>query len=175
MPFYKPNSNGNYLSHCNPHPAQEIIEDDNVSVILNNFNNNWNIRETRLKDLIDDVYHNLERTEGFHYGVSKEVCKLKGENGEIPTNKVIREHAVPATIVIEEIKRRVIVTGVIQSEEDLLGFLKEHYYMCYVTKKEDKKLNKKKMPNNWNDWDNWIARYKKAGIELDEKPTGQKD
>lgn len=178
MPFYKPNSNGNYLSHCNPHPAQEIIEDDNVSVILNNFNNNWNIRETRLKDLIDDVYHNLERTEGFHYGVSEAAWALRDENGWIPKRMVTCEHAVPSTIVIEEMRNE-IENESITTEQELLNFLRTHFYMCLITKNEDNSLRiaglHRRMPETWNrNWNNWIVRYNYVGINLNENhiPTG---
>ena len=179
MGYYKPNKNGNYLSHCNPRPTQNIIEDDNVKVILSNYNNNLNIRETRLKDLIDDVYHNLEKTEGFHYGVSEAAWALRDENGQIPTNMVIREHAVPSTIVIEEMRNE-IGNGSITTEQELLDFLRRHFYMCLITREENGRFNANNgliddMPENWNkNWDNWIARYQQVDINLHENhiPTG---
>lgn len=126
-----------------------------------------NIREARLRVLINDVYEYLERFEGFHYGISEGVSMLN--DNEINSEQVILDHAVPSNVIIRTLK------AISPNEKDLLDFFRRHYYMCLLTKKENKEVDKElrmKMPSSWklNDWANWDARYREKGIVLKIKP-----
>jgi len=58
-----------------------------------------------------------------------------------------------------------------QSREELLNFMKNYYFICLITHKEDDKLREvkltKSMPKNWT---SWKERYDKAGIKITINP-----
>ena len=166
MGRYNKNSRGFYPSHGTNGKSKEVIEDVLTAI---RFILRLKLRDQRLRCFVNDVFEYLERTEGFHYGLSKKVLILLN-NGEISTENVILDHAVPSIIINATLKRTTFKTN-----KELFDFLKKHYFICFITKDEDKILNQKKykqrMPDEWNsDFGNWDARYKKAGIKIVIKP-----
>lgn len=166
MGRYNKNSRGFYPSHGANGKSKEVIEDVLTTI---RFVLRLKLRDQRLRCFVNDVFEYLERTEGFHYGLSEKVLILL-KNGEISTENVILDHAVPSVIINKALKLRSFNTNC-----ELKDFLRNHYSICFITKDENKILNKKKykqrMPDGWNiDFDNWDARYKKAGIKIAVNP-----
>ncbi len=154
--------NGYYPNHRTNQSLKAKL-DDTLDVI--HFMIGKNIREARMRVLINDVYEHLERYESFHYGISVMAQKLS----QLSAKDVVLEHAVPSNVVINKLKSQK------PNRSDLLQFFRDHYFLCFITKNENICLNKVglkfKMPPNWNqNWKNWICRYKAADISLSVNP-----
>ncbi len=147
-----PNKTGFYPYHCGAKPLKYGINDtlDSILFILHK-----KINEKRLRDLMNDVNSHLERTESFHYGLSE------GFINSIDKNAVI-EHAVPSHELIMILKAQNPKT-----RDELMDFMRSHYYICLITPIEDQKLRDHKlskyMPKNWKVWN---ERYEKAEIKI---------
>jgi len=127
-----------------------------------------NIREARLRVLMSDIFEYLERFEDYHYGISEEAYKMIGDN--FNSIYITLDHGVPSNVLIKELKSKKP-----KNRKELLEFSRKHYFMCFITKKEDKELNnkglKQKMPDDWDGkWENWKSRYEKANITLKVDP-----
>jgi hypothetical protein len=160
MGRYNKNKNGFYPGFIANGNSIEVIEDVLTAI---RFLLKLKIRDQRLRCFVNDIFEYLERMEGFHYGLTEKAQRLS-KKGEISTDNVTLDHAVPSIILNRTLKQEKFNTN-----EELLEFLRKHYFMCLITKEEDKKLNKYKqtMPDDWNnDWENWDARYKKVDIVL---------
>jgi hypothetical protein len=182
MKTYIPNHQGFYPQHSGTH-LQSLNRKDILDTVL--FTLKRKIREVRKRCFINDVYESLERDESFHFGYSKKVLELINNNEELTSENVTLEHAIPNTRVIEEMRKKFPIKLdklsakiKLSEREKLLEFLKSHYYMCLITKKEDDDIRKEKlcrtMPSNWDFISGkWYARYKQARIEIKLCPSGQ--
>jgi hypothetical protein len=164
MNRYNTNKSGFYPEYSSCKKTQVNVEDV-LNVILYILTSKKKIRDLRIRTLVNDVFEYLERIEGFHFGLSEEVEKLIVK-GAISFKNVTLDHGVPSTVLMNHLK----VAG-ITTTADLLNFFRKHYYMCFISKEEDTRLNKnklkQKMPDNWkNDWTKWDARYKAIDIKL---------
>jgi len=161
MSQFKKNKAGVYPSHCANGKSTDSI-DDILSTIR--FISSKNIKEVRLRCFVNDVYAYLERKEGYHYGISEKAYNL-AQSGEISSHTVTLDHGVPSKVINMAIKEKAFKTN-----EELLNFLRGNYYMCLITKDEDKLVNaeyQESMPAEWNNnVINWQIRYKMVGIEL---------
>jgi hypothetical protein len=117
-----------------------------------------------LRILTDGINNYLQRTEGYHYGISKGFAEAQSKRG------VTVEHGIPLKVQIEMMINK-INSGEIKTPENILQFLRDHYTVCLITKDENARLNAAKMghrmPENWKDW---TERYKIANIDLVQLP-----
>lgn len=122
-----------------------------------------NIKEARLRVLMNDVFEYLERFEGFHYGMFEKALQI--DEKDINSSTVTLDHAVPSKVLIRKLK----ITNP-RNKKALLDFFRLHYFICFITKEEEYNLDKKlrqKMPDTWNNnWQDWDARYRAKGIVL---------
>jgi hypothetical protein len=86
-------------------------------------------------------------------------CALREED----TKRLIHEHAVPKSVIIEKLEKRRNSTPA-----SVRGILSTYCIGVVITKKEDQKLTdqgfRKIMPEAWDRKDIW-ARYRRAGIK----------
>lgn len=162
MGRYDRKGNDHYYPNYKPDIKLKERLNDTLNVILHCLDKK--IKEVRLRDLTSDIFEYLERFEGYHYGISEEAYKLIDNN--FNSNYITLDHGVPSNVLIKELKS--IKPG---DRQELLNFFKHHYYMCFITKDEDRELNrnklKQKMPDGWNgNWNNWAIRYEVVGINL---------
>ena len=127
-----------------------------------------------IRENLNKYYGIIERNEGFYYGTSKAFEDLVNKNPNFDHKDVVVEHAIPAKILITEANKRVL-NGSISNANELYIFLKKHYYICIITKDEDKHLNKaglkNSMPTSWTGLnDVWTKRYGAVGIGLKTLP-----
>ena len=165
--WYSQNSQGYYPRYSGSN-SSKIDLNDTLDAIL--YIMHKNIREQRLRHLINDVFEYLEKNAGFHFGVSDAYEKLKTSGVVLTSKNVVLEHAVPSTVIIAQMKKTQII-----NRKSLLNFLMEHYFICLINNAENQKLSglglHRRMPQNWNnDWVHWDVRYKAAGIKLKVKP-----
>jgi len=79
---------------------------------------------------------------------------------------VIHEHVIPHHLIMKKL-----ITLDELTDEKIMAVLNKFYFICRITKDEDKRLNneglRSKMPNGWNEErDSVFARYEKVGISL---------
>ena len=95
------------------------------------------IREQRLRYLVNDIFEYLEENKGFYFGISDEFNKLALSGTALTSKNMTPDHAVPNTMVIQEMKK-----SRIKTPNQLLKFLKENYFICLITGDEDKTIIK---------------------------------
>lgn len=77
---------------------------------------------------------------------------------------LVYEHMVPKRIYFQkECEDRARTNNL--TEEYIITMLNKYWHIAVITKPEEKKLSRKKMPENWDELD-IHARYKSAGLEL---------
>jgi len=167
MGRYNNKGNGHFYPMYEPKESLRIIYEDTLDVIL--YCLDKKIKEVRLRLLMNDIFEYLETFEGFYYGISEEAYKLINNN-VVSSDIVTLDHGVPLKVLIQELK-----SIKPKDREELLNFFKKHFFLCFITKDEDKKLNKyklkQKMPIGWEgDGKNWKIRYESVGITLKVDP-----
>lgn len=153
-----------WISLYNDH---SFISDAGISTFSKN---NWK----KMKATLKSINPNKKWPKDYRLFVDfmsseawKELKKngLRDENGNC---KFTYEHMVPKYEYIEKEIQEMALNDKLELKkiEDLV---RKYYYVALILKKEDKKLPRKEMPEDWNREDIY-SRYKKAGIELINNP-----
>ena len=125
----------------------------------------------RMKLLVNDVYGHLiydgKLEVGWTVGVQKDKVMHQSQySKELKRSKDwIFEHGIPWNEFFP-----LLVKKNVKTIYELLRFLIDNFTCMYVTKPEDKLLNKEyrqSMPQVWNEWS---ERYNKSGIEIYQLP-----
>jgi hypothetical protein len=166
MGRYDKKGDGPYYPRYKPDSKLRERLKDTLDVIL--YCQEKKIKAVRLRDLMSDIFEYLERFEDFHYGISEKAFKMI--DNKFNSTYITLDHGVPSKELIKEL-----ILNKPKNQEELLEFCRNHYFMCFITKKEDIKLNhkklKQKMPDGWNGkWENWKSRYEEAEITLKVDP-----
>lgn len=122
------------------------------------------------KSIGDDLYFLTEsyfRKQGLFKGKyhMADFMTFKAENSLRTKDKtvlLVYEHMVPKNIYINRIVKEINSGNL--TEDFVYNLLNKYYYVCTVTKEEDKKLSSTKMPGGWDEI-NPFYRYDVAGIE----------
>lgn len=116
---------------------------------LNKFVSNVSIRLSGKSKYLQGDYYSLD-------------AKKKVDSGDL--KGLIYEHMVPKKEYIqnpcEEQSRRGRLT-----ENFIIELFDKYWKIAVITKEEDKRLSRSKMPDNW-DNQNVFVRYEKAGVKL---------
>ena len=116
--------------------------------------------------LIDMIEWHFYCSDGKYCRISKEAQKLEdSQGGKLFYGQCIFEHTVPMKTICD------ILLEQSTSPEDCLKLLRKWLLVTVITKEEDGKLNqgyRTSMPDDWDGIDPW-ARYRKVGIEVDDK------
>jgi hypothetical protein len=63
------------------------------------------IREQRLRYLVNDIFEYLEENERFYFGISNELNKLALSGTALTSKNMTLDHAVPDIMVIQKMKK----------------------------------------------------------------------
>ena len=123
-----------------------------------------NSRQHRLAGDPQKIYLQYIRY-ALHDFVYLNIC-TSIEAKDLKRKDVIHEHVIPHSIVVNKLLELDPLT-----DDNIMSVLKKYYFICIITKEEDKRLNtarlRRSMPPEWNEEkDSIFARYEHDEVNI---------